>query len=50
MISNKNNWELNKDTYNLSEFKKVIRKEIRKAIKPVKDYVKVSARDGNSKN
>lgn len=44
------NWELNKDIYDLSEFKKVIRKEIRKALKPIKDYIKASAREGNSKN
>lgn len=46
----KYNWELNKDTYDLSEFKKAIKKEIRKALKPVKDYVKASVHEGNSKN
>ena len=45
-----NNYIWNKDTYDLTEFKKVIRKEIRKALKPIKDYIKVSAREGNSKN
>ena len=39
----------NKDTYDLTEFKKAIKKEIRKALKPVRDYVKASAREGNSK-
>jgi len=38
-------WELNKDTYDLSEFKKIIRKEIRKALKSVRNYIKVSARE-----
>jgi hypothetical protein len=43
------NWELNKNTYNLNEFKKVIRNEIKKVLKPIRNYVKVNARDGNSK-
>lgn len=43
------NLESDKNTYDLSEFKKAIRKEVRKALKPIKDYVKESARVGNSK-
>ena len=42
----KYSWEINKNIYDLSEFKKVIRKEIRKALKPVRDYIKASAREG----
>ncbi len=42
------NLELNKDTYDLSEFKKAIKKEIRKVLKPIRDYIKESAREGNS--
>ena len=35
-----NNWTWNKDEYDLTEFNKAIRKEIRKALKPVKEYIK----------
>lgn len=42
-------WEINKDSYDLREFRKAIRKEIRKVLKPVRDYIKASAREGNSK-
>ena len=43
------NWESDKDIRDLNEFKKVIRKEVGKVLKPIKEYVKVSAREGNSK-
>ena len=43
------NWESDKDTRDLNEFKKVIRKEVGKVLKPIKDYVKASAREDNSK-
>ena len=43
------NWESDKDAHDLNEFKKVIRKEVGKVLKPIKEYVKVSAREGNSK-
>lgn len=42
-------WKLDKDVRDLNEFKKVIRKEVRKALKPIKEYIKESAREGNSK-
>ena len=43
------NWESDKDAHDLNEFKKVIRKEVGKVLKPIKEYVKASAREGNSK-
>lgn len=43
------NWKPNKDTYDLTKFRKAIKKEIRKALKSIRDYVKASAREGNSK-
>lgn len=46
-MCNRYNWRLNKDTYDLSEFKKAMKKEIRKALKPIKDYIKVSAHKNN---
>lgn len=46
---NKYNWESNKDIYDLNKFKKAIRKEIKKALKPIKDYIKESTHEGNSK-
>lgn len=42
-------WELDKYARDLSEFKRAIGKEIRKALKPIKEYIKASAREGNSK-
>ncbi len=48
-MENNINKYINKDTYNLSEFKKAIKKEIRKALKPIRDYIKESAREGNGK-
>lgn len=49
MVMMKEEMQYNKDIYDLSEFKKAIRKEIRKVLKPVRDYIKASAREGNSK-
>lgn len=40
-------WKLDKDVRDLNEFKKVIRKEVRKVLKPIKDYIKESAHEGN---
>ena len=42
-------WESDKDARDLNKFKKVIRKEVGKVLKSIKDYVKASAREGNSK-
>lgn len=42
-------WELDKYARDLNEFKKVIRKEVGKVLKPIKEYIKASAREGNSK-
>lgn len=42
-------WKSDKDVRDLNEFKKVIRKEVGKVLKPVKEYIKASAREGNSK-
>lgn len=39
--------QYNKDTYYLSEFKKAIKKEIRKALKPIRDYIKENIHEGN---
>lgn len=40
-------WESDKGVRDLNEFKRAIGKEIRKALKPIKEYVKTSAREGN---
>ena len=46
MVMMKEEMQYNKDTYDLSEFKKAIRKEIRKALKLIRNYIKASAREG----
>lgn len=40
-------WKSDKDTRDLNEFKKVIRKEVGKVLKPVKKYIKASTHEDN---